>query len=132
MNDLHLLRIQNYSAQWEDSLSYTVRVSWQYADEHGAVWDDRAKMVLRVISKNHEGAIVDSLIYTIDDATERAQRYKIVNLTRSCVSYDIDMYVERNQSPINQLADLTQDFFPIRSFDDWQEFNRRGEAANGQ
>ena len=132
MDNLHLLRIKDYSARWEDEKAYTVRVSWQYADEHGAVWDDRAKMVLRVISKNREGAIVDSLIYTIDDATERAQRYKIVNLTRSCVSYDIDMYVERNQSPINQLADLTQDFFPIRSFDDWQEFSRRVEAANGQ
>ena len=132
MDNLHLLRIADYSAKWEDEQAYTVRVSWKYADEHGAVWDDRAKMVLRVISKNREGAMVDSLIYTIDDATERAQRYKIVNLTRSCVNYDIDMYVERGTSPINQLEDLTEDFFPIRSYDDWQEFNRRGEAAGGK
>jgi hypothetical protein len=132
VNDLHLLRIQNYSAQWEDSLSYTVRVSWQYADEHGAVWDDRAKMMLRVISKNREGAIVDSLVYTIDNENDRARRYKVVNLTRTCVTYDIDMYVERGTSPINQLADVEPYFFPIRSYEDWQTFNRNGEAANGK
>ena len=43
MDNLHLLRIKDYSARWEDEKAYTVRVSWQYADEHGAVWDDRAK-----------------------------------------------------------------------------------------
>ena len=121
MDNLHLLRIQDYSAKWEDEDAYTVRVSWQYADEHGAVWDDRAKMVLRVISKNREGAQVDSLVYTLNDE-ERAQRYKVVNLTRSCVYYDIDMYVERGTSPINQLEDVTEYFFPIRSASDWHKF----------
>ncbi len=132
VDNLHLLRIANYTAQWEDSLAYTVRVAWQYADERGAVWDDRAKMVLRVISKNREGVLVDSLVYNIDDENERARRYKVVNLTRTCVTYDIDMYVERGTSPINQLADVEPYFFPIRSYEDWQTFNRNGEAANGK
>ena len=122
MDNLHLLRIKDYSAKWEDEDAYTVRVSWQYADDHGAVWDDRAKMVLRVISKNREGAMVDSLVYTIDDETERAQRYKDVNLPRSCVYYDIDMYVERGTSPINQLEDVTEYYVPIRSASDWHKF----------
>ncbi|MGX8698016.1 MAG: hypothetical protein ACSW8D_16670, partial [Prevotella sp.] len=112
VDNLHLLRIQDYSAQWEDSLAYTVRVSWQYADEYGAVWDDRAKMVLRVISKNREGVLVDSLVYNIDDENERARRYKVVNLTRTCVYYDIDMYVERGTSPINFLDQTEEYFFP--------------------
>ena len=131
MDNLHLLRIKDYSAQWEDSLSYTARVSWQYADEHGAVWDDRAKMMLRVTMKNREGDIVDSLVNTLTD-DERAQRYKIVNLTRSCVTYDIEMYVDRDTSPINQLADVEQFYFPIRSVADWEAFRDKVQAAEGK
>ena len=131
MDNLHLLRIQNYSAKWEDEQAYTVRASWQYADEHGAVWDDRAKMMLRVISKNREGELVDSMVYTLD-SDERAQRYKIVNLTRSCVYYDIDMYVERGTSPINKLEDVTDFYFPIRSEADWATFSQNVETANGK
>ena len=131
VDDLHLLRIKDYSAKWEDEKAYSVRVSWQYADEHGAVWDDRAKMVLRVISRNREGALVDSLVYNIDDETERARRYKVVNLTRTCVTYDIDMYVERDKSPINQLADVTPFYFPIRTAADWTEFKNRVQTAGG-
>ena len=121
LDNLHLLRIADYSADWEDQDAYTVRVSWQYADEHGAVWDDRAKMMLRVMMKNREGAVVDSLTYTLDE-TERAQRYKVVNLTRSCLYYDIDMYVERGTSPINQLADVTDYYYPIHNAGDWHKF----------
>ncbi|MBQ7571978.1 MAG: fibronectin type III domain-containing protein, partial [Bacteroidaceae bacterium] len=131
MDNLHLLRIQNYSAQWEDSLAYTVRVAWQYADEHGAVWDDRAKMVLRVISKNRDGEQVDSMVYILN-SEDRAQRYKVVNLTRSCVYYDVDLYVERDKSPINQLADVTEYYFSIRSEADWDTFRQKVLDANGQ
>ncbi|MBQ3632174.1 MAG: hypothetical protein II949_13210, partial [Prevotella sp.] len=118
---LHLLRIADYSAKWEDEKAYTVRVSWNYEDEHGAVWDERAKMVLRVISKNRDGVMVDSLIYNLEDA-DRAKRYKIVNLTRSCVYYDVDMYVERGESPINFLEQTEDYFFPIRNAGDWHKF----------
>ncbi|MBR0049198.1 MAG: hypothetical protein IJP74_07775 [Prevotella sp.] len=131
MDNLHLLRIQDYSAQWEDEQAYTVRVAWQYADEHGAVWDDRAKMMLRVIMKNREGDMVDSLTYTLNDE-ERAQRYTVVNLTRSCVYYDVDMYVERGTSPINQLADVEQFYIPIHSEADWAAFSQKVEAARGE
>ena len=131
LDNLHLLRIQDYSAKWEDKQAYTVRVNWDYVKEPGAVWDERAKMVLRVMSRNAAGAVVDSLIYELDQ-NARAQRTMVVNLSRSCVYYDINMYVERGESPLKLSDDVEPYFFPIRSYDDWQEFNRKGEAANGQ
>ena len=131
MENLHLLRIADYSARWEDEQAYSVRVSWNYEDERGAVWDERAKMMLRVVSRNREGATVDSLTFALDD-NERAQRYKIVNLTRSCVYYNIDMYVERNESPINFLDQTEEYFFPIHNVNDWTTFRDKVKNANGQ
>ena len=131
VDNLHLLRIKNYSAKWEDERAYTVRVSWNYADEHGAVWDERAQMVLRVMSRNKAGAVVDSLIYNLDQ-NDRTQRYKIVNLTRSCVNYDIEMYVEKGESPINDLDQVENYFFSIRSVADWLAFNQKVEDAKGK
>ncbi len=131
IDNLHLLRIANYSAKWEDEQARTVRVAWEYADEYAAVWDERARMMLRVISKNRDGAIVDSLTYTLDE-NERAQRYTVVNLTRSCVYYDIDMYVERGESPVNHLDQMEEYFYPIRSEADWTTFCEKVANANGQ
>ena len=131
VDNLHLLRIADYTADWEDKNAYTVRVSWNYADEHGAVWDERAQMVLRVMSRNRAGAVVDSLIYNLDQ-NDRTQRYKIVNLTRSCVNYDIEMYVEKGESPINDLADVTEYYFPIRTAADWETFRDKVQAAEGK
>jgi len=130
IDNLHLLRIANYTAKWEDERAYSVRVAWDYADEYNAIWDDRAQMMLRVISKNKAGQVVDSITYTLDQ-NERNQRYKIVNLTRSCVTYDIDMYVERGESPINFVDQVTPNFFPIRSLSDWRTFISLVENANG-
>ncbi len=121
VDNLHLLRIANWTAKWEDQRAYTVRVAWDYEDEHNAVWDERAKMVLRVISRNREGALVDSLIYNLEES-DRAHRYKIVTLSRSCVYYNIDMYVERGESPINFLEQTEDYFFPIRNAGDWHKF----------
>lgn len=131
VDNLHLQRVADYTAKWEDERAYTVRVSWNYADELGAVWDDRAQMVLRVMSRNKAGEVVDSLTYTLDQ-NERAQRYKIVNLTRSCVYYDIDMYVEKGESPINFAEQVTSYYFPIRNADDWKEFRNRVQVAAGR
>lgn len=131
VDNLHLQRVADYTAKWEDERAYTVRVSWNYADELGAVWDDRAQMVLRVMSRNKAGEVVDSLTYTLDQ-NERAQRYKIVNLTRSCVYYDIDMYVEKGESPINFAEQVTSYYFPIRNADDWKEFRNKVQVAEGK
>ena len=131
VDNLHLQRVADYTAKWEDERAYTVRVSWNYADELGAVWDDRAQMVLRVMSRNKAGEVVDSLTYTLDQ-NERAQRYKIVDLTRSCVYYDIDMYVEKGESPINFAEQVTSYYFPIRNADDWKEVRNKVQVAEGK
>ena len=33
----------------EDERAFTVRVAWEYADEFNAVWDKRAKMMMRIL-----------------------------------------------------------------------------------
>ena len=131
LSNLHLLRIANYTAQWEDSLSYTARVAWQYADEPGGVWDDRAQMVLRVTMKNRDGAVVDTMRYVLS-AAERQQRYKVVSFFRPCVTFDVDMVVERSESPIDQMENVKNFFFPIRSEADWQAFCQKVTNAGGQ
>ena len=131
LDDLHLLRIANYTANWEDERAYTVRVAWQYADEYNAVWDDRAQMVLQIAMKNRDGVPVDTVRYELTQ-TEREQRYKVVSLFRPCVTFDVDILVERGESPINYLEDVTGFFFPIRSEADWTAFRDKVEAAKGE
>ena len=123
VDDLHLLRIANYTAKWEDERAYTVRVSWDYANEYNGVWDDRAKMILRVISKNRDGKTVEDRKIELNK-DERDQRYKVVSFYRPCVHYDVEMYVERDKSPINHYEDVTPTpfYFPIRNASDWNEF----------
>ena len=131
VDNLHLLRIANYSAKWEDERAYTVRVSWDYANEYGGVWDDRAKMKLHLVSKNGEGNVVEDRTIELNQE-ERNQRYKVVNLSRSCVHYDIEVYVERDKSPIDFVENVTSIFFPIRTADDWKEFRNRVQVAGGK
>ena len=132
VDNLHLLRIKNYSAKWEDKNAYTVRVSWNYADEHGAVWDERAQMVLRVAMKNRDGQPVDTQVYTLDQ-NDRAQCYKIISLSRSCVNYDIEMYVEQGESPLNYIIPTTENgYFNIKSYEDWVTFRDMVQAAKGE
>ncbi|MBR6140962.1 MAG: hypothetical protein IKQ37_04265 [Bacteroidaceae bacterium] len=99
IDNLHLLRIANCTATQLDD-QYNVRVAWQYATEYNGLWDNRAKMMLRVTLKNAAGDTIDVKEYELNKA-EREQRYKIVNLARPCVKYDIKVYVDRNESPFN-------------------------------
>ena len=131
LDNLHLLTIADYSAKWEDQRAYTVRASWQYGNEPGAVWDERAQMLMSVISRNKAGQVVDSVVYTLDP-TDRARRYKVVPLTRSCVYYDIKVYVERGQSPLNLYEKVEDYFFPIRNAQDWATFHDMVDAAEGK
>ena len=131
VDNLHLLRIANYSAKWEDERAHTVRVTWNYADDYNGVWDNRAKMILHVTAKNRSGKVVDDRKIELN-SDDRQQRYKVVNMTRSCVTYDIEMYVERDKSPINYLEDVTSSFFPIRTSADWTAFRDRVKTANGK
>ena len=131
VDNLHLLRIANYTAKWEDERAYTVRVSWDYANEYNGVWDDRAKMILRVISKNRDGKVVEDRKIELNK-DERDQRYKVVSFYRPCVHYDVEMYVEKAKSPINFVEDVTDYFMPIHTYEDWKTFRDKVEAAKGQ
>ncbi|MBR5394833.1 MAG: hypothetical protein IK144_07080 [Bacteroidaceae bacterium] len=131
LDNLHLLRISDYTAKWEDERAYTARVSWNYADEIGGVWDNRARMILRVSMKNRDGNPVDTLTYVLSQS-ERQQRYKIVSLTRSCVKFDVEMFVEQGESPLNQVEQVSSTFFPIRTAEDWTTFLNKVKAAEGK
>ena len=131
VDNLHLLRIANYSAKWEDERAYTVRVSWDYVNEFGGVWDDRAKMMLHITSKNNSGKVVEDRTIELNKE-ERNQRYKVVNLSRPCVHYDIEVYVDRDKSPIDYIDNVKSFFFPIRNADDWVEFKNRVQVAGGK
>ena len=128
LSNLHLLRFANWKARWEDERAYTVRVSWDYADESGAVWDDRAKMKMRVISKNREGVVVENQEIDIDQ-TDRNRRYKVVSFARPCVTYDVELYVDRNESPFNCIEEFLSVPVVIRNAADWQAFAAKVEEA---
>ena len=132
VDNLHLLRIANYTATQLDD-QYNVRVAWQYADEHSGVWDDRAKMMLRVTLKNAAGDTIDVKEYELNKA-EREQCYKVLDLSRTCVKYDIEMYVDRGTSPLNLYdAEKMKDYyFPIRNAQDWATFHDMVDAAEGK
>ena len=129
--DIHLLRISTYSARWEDEQAYSVRVAWDYADEPNAVWDNRAKLMLRITSTNRTGGVVETQEVELN-AAERQQRYKVVNLTRPCVDYKIEVYVDRGTSPIHLWEELTPYYFPIRTAADWNTFCQKVINAKGQ
>ncbi|MBP3776212.1 MAG: hypothetical protein J6I37_04420 [Prevotella sp.] len=132
VDNLHLLRIANYTATKLDD-NYSVRVAWQYADEHNGVWDDRAMMMLRLTMKNAAGDTVEVKEIELN-SEERQQCYKEIDLSRTCVKYDIEMYVDRNTSPINLFdAEKMKDYyFPIRSAEDWTKYRDMVQAAKGQ
>ena len=124
---LNLLRVKNYSAQWADSVARTVSVKWEYADEYGAVWDNRAQMKMLVTTTNRDGAPVDTTAYELT-ADEMTVCQKTIQLARSCVNYKIELSVDPQQSP---LTIEHQDFMVIRSADDWAAFCDKVAAAKG-
>ncbi len=126
--DLHLLRIANYTAQWEDEKAYTVRVAWEYADEPSGVWDDRAQMVMQVVMQNRNHQPIDTVRYVLG-RNDRQQRYKIVSFFRPCVYFDVNILVEKEESPISHLKNLKSYWFPIRNAEDWTAFRDSVEVA---
>ncbi len=133
VDNLHLLRIDNYSAKWEDERNYSVRVSWNYVNEVGAVWDNRAKMTLHITSKNSAGEVVEEKDVELSNEN-REQCYKIVDLSRPCVKYDIKLNVDRGSSPINvyDKNKMEDYYFPINNENDWATFKKKVEDAKGQ
>ena len=123
----HLLRVSDYSAKWESETDKTINVSWKYADEEGAVWDDRAKMKILVSSTNRAGEAVDTTTFEVT-ADEMAVCRKVLQLKRSCVNYKIGFAIESGASPISPESS----FVTIRTEDDWTAFVRMVQEANGK
>ena len=131
VDGIHLMHIATYSAEWEDTLAYTARVSWKYADEYNMVWDNRANMMMRVTMLNQSGDTVN--IQNIEiSPEEREQRYKVIDLSRTCVSYKVDLYIDRRTSPIPTFDEIKPYWFPIRNANDWKNFLNKVKAAEGK
>ena len=131
VDGIHLMHIATYSAEWEDALAYTARVSWKYADEYNMVWDNRANMMMRVTMLNQSGDTVN--IQNIEiSPEEREQRYKVIDLSRTCVSYKVDLYIDRRTSPIPTFDEIKPYWFPIRNANDWKTFLNKVKAAEGK
>ena len=124
---LHLLRVKDYQTAWADQTARTVKVTWQYAEEAGAVWDSRAKMNIVVSSTNREGAAVDVTTYALT-ADEMAACEKEIQLSRSCVDYSIVFGVERSES----VLPLEAPYFEIRTAEDWTTFCQKIKDAGGK
>ena len=129
LSGLHLLRIANYSAAWENQQAYSVRVKWDYANEPNAVWDDRANMMLRITMTNNAGEVVDTKLMTLSTEEVKA-RSKVVDLSRTCVHYKIEVYVEPGTSPLQSWDQ--PDAMRITSVADWNTFVNKVKEANGQ
>ena len=129
LSGMHLQRLKSYSAQWADERAYTVRVDWDYVKEPNAVWDSRAKLMMVVTMRNKAGEQVDTKTYELTDE-ERSARTKTIDLSRTCVKYDIRMYVDPGTSPLRSW-DLP-DAMRIASAADWDAFCQRVKDAKGQ
>ena len=129
IDDLHLLRLQDYTAKWEDQKAYTVRVEWNYLDEYNAVLDNRSKIILRVSSMNRDGIAVDTTLYVLNQDEINA-RHKIISLRRPCVTYKVEMFVDRGTSPIRLMQDMKSTAFAIKTVEDWDAFVQKVE--NGE
>ena len=62
-------------------------------------------MMLRVTVFNQAGDTVN--IQNIElSPEEREQRYKVIDLSPSCVNYKVEMYIDRGTSPLPTVARL--------------------------
>ena len=119
LDNLHLLCIPTYNAKQEDDF-YHVRVSWNYANEPGGVWDDRAKMKIHITSTNLAGEVVEEKDVELNKE-DRELCYKVIDLSRPCLKYDVKLYIDRGTSPLNlyDKEKMEDYYFPIRSNADW-------------
>ncbi len=124
----HLLRIADYNAQWQDETERTVKVTWDYANDYGAMWDSRAKYSMLVSSANSAKEPVDSTTYVLT-ADEMQACSKELPLVRSCVDFKIEFLVERGSSPLP--LEAQGEVFKIASAEDWEAFANAVKDAKG-
>ncbi len=134
-SNLHLLVVSlDYKSDWEDAAARTIHVTWEYGIETGAVWDDRAQMKLRVKMVNRDGFAVDTITYVLT-AEEITARRKVVQLTRSCVYYNIDFVTELDNTAKEYMTSdqsTGAKEITIRSAAEWNKFVEQVRQAKGQ
>ena len=131
LDDIHLMRISTYSAKWKNERARSVTLTWDYANEYNGVWDQRAKMRIRVLMSNRDDQVVDSMnIYLTAD--EIKAKTKVLDFSRSCLKYNIELIVETGTSPLRKYENMEKFYFPIRSADDWKTFTQKITDANGK
>ncbi|MBQ9362439.1 MAG: hypothetical protein IJT97_03350, partial [Bacteroidaceae bacterium] len=123
LNGLHTLKVNtDYEADWEDAAARTIHVTWSYGIEAGAVWDDRAQMKLLITSVNRQNEPVDSVYHTLT-AEEMTACRKVVQLTRSCVYYNIEFVTELGNAVAHyKTQELKDRYITINTAADWNTF----------
>ena len=123
----HLLSVADFNAKWASETDHTVDLKWNYLEETGAMWDDRAQMELLLMTRNRENEPLDTTVFVLT-AEELNARSKVVQLTRSCVNYELAFRTVRNGSSLP----VALDFFEIHNETDWLTFRDKVKEANGQ
>ena len=125
MATLSLLQPKDAKASWHNESERTVTVEWNYApsdNSHNYVWDSRAEMKIEVQTFRHDGTLIDSITTKLTDEQIDA-RQVVLQLSRSCINYQLRLLVDGNQSPIGKgTSDL---FVVIRNSDDFNAFAQR-------
>ena len=103
LSGLHLQRIASYNVEWKDERAFQAVVTWQYDNDAGAVWDSRAQVKLRITKTNIAGEQVSVQDMVLTDADREACR-KDIDLSQTCVYYQIELYVDPLTSPFTALA----------------------------
>lgn len=134
LSGLHTLKVNtDYEADWEDAAARTIHVTWNYANESGAVWDDRAQMKLLITTVNRNNEPVDSVYHTLTAEEVTACR-KVVQLTRSCVYYNIEFVTELGSTVTHYRSkdQLKDKFITINTTSDWNTFVIMVTEAQGK
>ena len=128
MATLLLLEPTEAKADWSNETERKVKVKWNYKPSdngHNYVWDSRAAMKLEVMSFRRDGSMADSIVTKLTEE-QMADRQMEVQLTRSCVTYQMRLIVDGGTSPIGKGEG--QLFTLIKSNDDYVAYRDRYNA----
>ena len=134
LSGLHLLKVNtDYKADWENAAERTIRVTWDYSGESDAVWDSRAQLKMLVTSVNRQNQPVDTTTYVLT-AEEMTTRRKVVQLTRSCVYYNIEFVTALGDAATHyKTPDQVKDKnITISTTADWNTFCNMVTEAGGK
>ncbi len=130
MATLHLLEPTAAKAAWSNETERKVKVEWSYKpndSSHNYVWDSRASMKLEIQTFRRDGSMADSTvtILTEEQITDCSAE---IQLTRSCVTYQMRLIVDGSKSAIGQ---GTKEIFAVlNSREDFESFANKIHSAD--